>query len=124
MASLLLVEDTPELRELLARGLQHSGYVVTAADNGATALRALEAGTFDVIITDIVMPDMEGLELIRKIRKAHPGMAIIAISGGGHSISESYLELAARFGAERTLQKPFGVDALVAAVQEVLATRH
>ena len=124
MASVLLVEDTTELRDLLARGLQLSGFVVTAADNGTTALRALGADRFDVLVTDIVMPDMEGLELIRTARKSYPGMAIIAISGGGHAISESYLELAARFGATRTLQRPFGVDTLGATVEDVLASRH
>jgi DNA-binding response OmpR family regulator len=98
----------------------NAGHQVTTAPNGAAALRALESGTFDVIVTDIVMPDMEGLELIRKVRKTHASLPIIAMSGGGTGSTQDYLALAANFGAAKTLEKPFALEDLTAAIDEVL----
>lgn len=120
MASILLVDDTPELRKTIERLLTGAGHAVTSAENGAAALRELDRATFDVIVTDIVMPDMEGLELIRKVRKTHASLPIIAMSGGGRGSTEDYLALAANFGAAKTLEKPFALEALKAAIDEVL----
>jgi DNA-binding response OmpR family regulator len=120
MASILLVDDTPELRKTIERLLTGAGHAVTSAENGAAALRELDRATFDVIVTDIVMPDMEGLELIRKVRKTQPSLPIIAMSGGGRGSTEDYLALAANFGAAKTLEKPFALEALKAAIDEVL----
>jgi CheY-like chemotaxis protein len=120
MASVLLVDDAPELRRTIERLLANAGHEVTSAANGTAALRALEGGTFDVIVTDIVMPDMEGLELIRKVRKTYASLPIIAMSGGGRAGAEDYLALASSFGAAKTLEKPFPTETLTAAIDEVL----
>jgi DNA-binding response OmpR family regulator len=120
MASVLLVDDTPQLRTTIERLLKHAGHAVTTAANGAEALRELERGTFDVIVTDIVMPDMEGLELIRRVRKAQASLPIIAMSGGGRGSVDDYLALASTFGAAKTLQKPFPIETLTKAIDEVL----
>ena len=120
MASILLVDDTPELRKTIERLLTGAGHAVTSVENGAAALRELDRATFDVIVTDIVMPDMEGLELIRKVRKTQPSLPIIAMSGGGRGSTEDYLALAANFGAAKTLEKPFALEALKVAIDEVL----
>jgi DNA-binding response OmpR family regulator len=120
MASVLLVDDTPELRKTIERLLVNAGHQVTTAPNGAAALRALESGTFDVIVTDIVMPDMEGLELIRTVRKTHASLPIIAMSGGGRGSVDNYLTLASSFGAAKTLEKPFPIETLKHAIDEVL----
>ena len=120
MASVLLVDDTPELRKTIERLLVKAGHAVTSAPNGTAALRELERGTFDVIVTDIVMPDMEGLELIRTVRKTYASLPIIAMSGGGRGSVENYLTLASSFGAAKTLEKPFPIEALKVAIDEVL----
>ena len=121
MATILLVDDTAELRRTIERLLTNAGHSVTAASNGAAALRELDRGTFDVIVTDIVMPDMEGLELIRKVRKTYASMPIIAMSGGGRGSSDDYLTLAKNFGAAKTLEKPFQIEDLKKAIDEVLS---
>ena len=105
---------------MLERALTLAGHQVTAATDGRNALQILEGGTFDLVITDIVMPEMEGLELIRQIRKQSPAPKIIGMSGGGRGTADDYLELAKRFGAARTLAKPFTVKELTAAVDDVL----
>jgi DNA-binding response OmpR family regulator len=120
MASILLVDDSRELRKTIERLLTSAGHAVTSAENGAAALRELDRASFDVIVTDIVMPDMEGLELIRKLRKTHASLPIIAMSGGGRGSTEDYLTLAANFGAAKTLEKPFALEDLRAAIDEVI----
>jgi redox-sensitive bicupin YhaK (pirin superfamily)/CheY-like chemotaxis protein len=120
MASILVVDDTPALRGLVARVLASAGHSVTQASNGKEALRALQSADFDLVVTDIVMPEMEGLELIRAIRKADPDMKIIGMSGGGRGTPSDYLMLAQNFGAVATLEKPFDSDDLLKAVQSAL----
>lgn len=105
---------------MLERALTLAGHEVTVATNGRSALQILEAGAFDLVLTDIVMPEMEGLELIRTIRKQSPAPKIISMSGGGRGAADDYLELAKRFGAARTVEKPFNVNDLTAVVDEVL----
>ena len=120
MASILLVDDNDQLRRMIERGLTKSGHEVLTAVNGKSALAILPKVKFDLILTDIVMPDMEGLELIRSIRKMNSAAKIIAMSGGGRGTADDYLTLAKNFGATATLQKPFEFDALVKTVDEVL----
>src|SRR5213075_197637 len=122
MAAILLVEDDADLRRVLERGLQLAGHVVTAPPDSVTAAQLIESTAFDLVITDIIMPDIEGLDLIRRIRNAQPDFKVIAMSGGGIGSSAQYLDMARRFGADETLHKPFRIQELIAAVDRALAS--
>ncbi len=119
---ILLIDDDDELRTIMRRMLVAAGYEVQEAASGDAAVARYRQQRSDVVITDILMPDKEGLETIRELRRADPQVKIIAISGGGGQGGADYLELALKFGARRILQKPFTRDELVAAVSEVIAT--
>jgi DNA-binding NtrC family response regulator len=120
VASILLVDDNTELRSVIARSLKLAGHQVFTAENGRVALAILPKVTYDIVLTDIVMPDMEGLELIRSIRKVNPAAKIVAMSGGGRGPAEDYLAMARNFGAIATLEKPFELDRLTKTIDAVL----
>jgi DNA-binding response OmpR family regulator len=120
MAHLLLIDDDKDLREILAMTLVASGHVVRQAKEGREAVTLFQREPADVVITDLIMPGQEGLETIVAMRKRHPKLPIIAISGGVEH-APVYLGLAARLGAQRTLAKPFKIDELLKAIDEVLA---
>jgi CheY-like chemotaxis protein len=121
MCRLLLVDDDHAFRTMLVKLLTRGGHEVRDVEDGRAALRAQREDAADLVITDLVMPDMEGLETIQQLRREHPGIKIIAISGGGRSQPGDYLELAARLGAHSTLAKPFSGQQILAAIDEVLA---
>jgi len=120
MARILLVDDEDLVRQLFEAVLELEQHEVTTASDGNGALAALANGTFDVVVTDIVMPDKEGIEMIMEMRKMKPDLPIIAMSGGGRGSSSDYLEMAALLGAKRTLAKPFSAQELLDAVSAVL----
>lgn len=120
MARILLVDDEALVLQLFEAVLELEHHDVTTASDGNAALAALAHGTFDVVVTDIVMPDKEGIEMIMEIRKLKPDLPIIAMSGGGRGSSSDYLEMAALLGAKKTLAKPFSTQELLDAVREVL----
>jgi len=120
MATILVVDDDDGFRSMLRRTLQRAGHTVLEAADGSAALRALRDVTPELVITDIIMPGMEGIETIRAMRRSHPRLAIIAMSGGGRMKPNGYLEMAQAFGASRILSKPFDNDQLFAAVTEAL----
>lgn len=117
---ILLIDDDRDLRAMLTRALTRFGYGVTEAENGREALARLEAAPVHLVVTDIIMPDMEGIELILKLRRTLPQLPVIAMSAGGRIGPDSYLSLAKRSGAVLTLVKPFGIDEFIAAVKSVL----
>ena len=123
MARILLVDDDANL--LLTHGemLRRAGHQVVTATNGNEALRLAEQSAFDLMITDIIMPDKEGIETILTLRERTPTMKIIAMSGGGQVNANSYLTLAQRLGADHTLAKPFPASALLTAVNLVLGQK-
>ena len=123
MARILLVEDDEAVRDLLRKTLVSAGYDVEEAPNGVVAVAAYRRQACDVVITDLVMPEKDGLEAIMELRRLDPAVKIIAMSGGGRSLGpgQLYLESARLFGALRTLAKPFTAQALLKAVSEVLA---
>lgn len=104
---------------MLMQSLGHAGYGVTVATNGREGLRSFRTEPADLVITDIVMPDQEGISTIIRLRDESPDTPIIAISGAG--ANAHYLDLALKLGASRSLAKPFGPEALLAVVHEVLA---
>jgi len=121
MASILLIDDDNDLRTMTAEILREAGHPVNDAPDGKTGLALYDAGQHDLIITDIVMPAMEGLELIAGLRHATPRPRIIAISGDSQFSGALYLPAAIGLGVQLTLLKPVRPDALLAAVAVVLA---
>jgi DNA-binding response OmpR family regulator len=117
---ILVVDDDEQLRRLLERILEREGYVVVTASDGRAALRALDDAPVDLVVTDLIMPEMEGIETIRSVRSRHPDARIVAVSGGGRAGALGILNAAAHLGADRTLEKPFTPGQLVAVVREVL----
>jgi CheY-like chemotaxis protein len=116
MTKILLVDDNPGLLVMQRGFLEHGGHVVTTATNGKEAVERAQRESFDVLITDLVMPEKEGIEIIIELHKKFPAMKIIAMSGGGRINSKDYLDLAAKLGASKTLSKPFSGKDLLAAV--------
>ena len=119
MGHILIVEDESELRALMERELRGAGHSVTAAANGGEAIRLLEGARFDVVISDLIMPEADGFEVIRKIRRQSPAVPVILTTGGGTGAAAMYLEMARHMGAAETLQKPFTLDELREAVDRV-----
>lgn len=120
MARVLLVDDHGDVRRAMTRALQRLGHHVTGAEDGHAALRALEAQPHDLIITDINMPGMDGIELILAVAERWPALPIIAVSGGGLMPKELLLENASILGAGTTLTKPVDLGELEAAVDSAL----
>ena len=123
MARILLVEDDEAVRKILRKTLVSAGYEVEEAPNGNIALAAYRRQASDVVITDLVMPEKDGLETIRELRRLDPAAKIIAMSGGGRILgpAQLYLESARLFGALQILAKPFTASALLKAVSDVLS---
>jgi two-component system, chemotaxis family, chemotaxis protein CheY len=117
---ILVIDDEDMIRQLVKEMLEVEGYIVTTAANGKEGLQLYQRELPDLIITDIFMPEMEGLETIRTLQRDSSKVKIIAISGGGERGMISFLSHAKRFGALRTLQKPFSRQDLLTSVGEVL----
>lgn len=122
MATILIIDDEESTRTVVQVALERAGYRVLTAENGKHGLRLLEHQAMDLILVDILMPEIDGLELIRFLRKARPACKIIAISGG--SGEWDYLDTAMYLGAHNTLNKPFSLQALLDAVSSQLKTAH
>ena len=122
MARILVVDDEPSIRDLVALVLELDEHEVVTAGDGNSALAEIEKSVFDLVITDLVMPDREGIEIIISLRKSRPQLKVIAMSGGGFGNAGDYLELAAAVGAARTLAKPFTNDQLLKTVRDVLGS--
>jgi len=118
MAKILLIDDDDQVRMLFQVTLEGAGYRVLIAENGKHGLRLLEHQEVDLMLVDILMPDMDGLELIPLLRKTRPASKIIAMSGG--SGVWDYLDTAKHLGANDTLRKPLGPQELLDAVSSQL----
>lgn len=121
---ILVVDDDEAIRQLQTTYLRRVGYEVSSVQDGASALRFLVDEKVDLVITDIVMPGSDGVELIRGLRKEYPELNIIAMSGGGAMSSHLLLHIARSLGVGRTLAKPFGLDELLHAVRAALDPRR
>ena len=120
MPRLLLIDDDALLREMLAAALVQAGHTVVQAEDGRQGVNFFRAEPADLVITDLVMPDREGIETIIALHGKWPALPIVAMSGGD-TRSSVYLALAAKLGACRTLAKPFATDVLLRAIDELLA---
>lgn len=121
MSHILVIDDDDFFRDLVVQMLQQDGHKTTEANDGAKALVLLQRVHPDLIITDILMPHMDGVEFIMELSKQTNNTPLIAISGGRRSISSSFnLESAKLLGVKVTLAKPFNQVALRAAVHEAL----
>jgi DNA-binding response OmpR family regulator len=118
---LLVIDDDELVRATLVDMLQTAGFEVVTAANGRIGIELLETTSVAAIITDILMPEQEGLETIREARRRHPAIRILAISGGGAGGPEiQLLRFAQNFGADLALSKPFTASQLVSAVRTLL----
>jgi len=122
MSRILVIDDDPQIRAMLRMILENEGYDVMDSPDGEIAMDIHREHPANLIITDIVMPEKEGIEVIIYFTQNHPHVKIIAMSGGGLVASDQYLELADKFGADRTFEKPFNPMKMLDAVKELLAT--
>jgi DNA-binding NtrC family response regulator len=120
MAKILVVDDDPQIIRMLEKLLKKEGHEVFSACDGMEAKDRWDENSPDLLITDIVMPQKEGLDLILEVQRERPDLKVIAISGGDRIEPEYYLELAQIIGAYKTLVKPFNPKDLLKAVNELL----
>jgi CheY-like chemotaxis protein len=118
---ILVVDDDQQIRFMLRMTLEREGYELEEAADGKTALALLARQSFDLVITDIIMPGKEGIQVIKEMKRDQPDLKIIAISGGGYVSASKYLDSATDFGADLTLNKPLSRADLLKAVYSLLA---
>lgn len=121
MALILLADDDDQFRDMLEAMLERLGHSVVIARNGNEALKRYREAPTDLVITDLIMPDKEGLETIRELRRGSANVKIIAMSGGGRVTPAMYLKLAAEMGAAAILAKPFSSQQLSDAIKTALS---
>jgi CheY-like chemotaxis protein len=121
MGHILVIDDDAVLRRVITLALEQAGHSVLRCENGRKAIEYLAHAQADLLITDIVMPEMDGVETVRAARRLAPQLPILAISGGGSFAPDDYLGIAQVFGANAVLPKPFRPAELVAKVAAMLA---
>lgn len=122
MARILVVEDAPDFRLMMHEILRSGGHDVVLAANGFAAIQEIGAGEFDLLVTDVLMPRWDGIELIRALARRGRHLPIIAVSGGGPELPAAVsLALTEAAGAHRTLYKPFRAAELLGTVDQLLA---
>ena len=122
MARILLIDDDDSLRTALRLTLTHFGHTVIEARNGKEGMQLFPHAAADLVITDIVMPEKEGLEVLMELRTQVPPVKVIAISGGGRVSPDDYLRIAEKMGAAKVLAKPFSNADLMAAIDALLSS--
>ncbi|HIF20472.1 MAG TPA: response regulator [Gemmatimonadetes bacterium] len=120
MATILVVDDDPELRVLVKSALELCQHEVLSAENGVQALEQLDRHTIELVITDVNMPEMDGIELLVELRNERPDLPIIVMSGGGIMEREVLLENARALGAFQTMMKPLDPNEIEKVVEGVL----
>lgn len=119
--SVLIADDNEELRAVLVGCLSSLGHAVTGVSSGFTARLLLESRCFDLVITDLLMPDGDGLQVIGDVKKRYPTTRILAMTGGGDMLEAKYCARVARdMGAHGALQKPFTTAQLLAMIQRIM----
>jgi DNA-binding NtrC family response regulator len=120
MARILIIDDESQIRSMLRLMLERVGYEVVEAPDGIEGIRQYREKPADLIITDLIMPNKDGIGMIIDLKKEFPNVKIIAMSGGGVNRPEGYLDGAKKLGASRTLTKPIDRDQMLMAVKEIL----
>lgn len=123
MARLLLIDDDDQIRAFLRQMLEREGYEVMTASDGKEGIRLYREQPADLVITDIIMPEKEGIETIRELKRDFQDVKIITISGGGKLAPELYLNLSKQLGALRTITKPFDRKKLLVEIRQILKKR-
>jgi DNA-binding response OmpR family regulator len=124
MAEILVIDDDPVIRRFMVTTLSAAGHTIREAPDGAHGMAAFRTHHPDLVITDIVMPEKEGIEVIREVRKEAPDVAILAVSGSAHG--SFYLHAATVLGADASLAKPFRSEEFLRVVSDLLtrSRRH
>ena len=120
MSTILIIDDDEQFNLMLKSALTIKGYDVDTASNGKEAKALYQSNVYDVIITDIIMPNVDGYEVILDLRRMGMGDRIIAVSGGGRTAADDYLITAKHFDAAATFNKPVDLQALRAKVEEII----
>jgi DNA-binding response OmpR family regulator len=120
LARILIIDDDETYRSLLKNRFEREGFETELAPEGNTGIKLFKQGNFDLVITDLIMPDKEGVETITELRRDYPQVKIIAMSGGGISAAESLLNTAQKLGANRVIVKPFEWDDMLHLARELL----
>jgi len=118
--TVLVVDDDPSIRALIRLYLEGAGYAVAEAGDGRRGMRTLLAAPVDLVILDIFMPEMDGLEVLQKMHEQHRACKVMAISGGSAKIGMDLLGHATIFGADAVLEKPFSEATLIARVADLI----
>lgn len=124
MARVLLVDDDVLVRNVVRLFLERAGHAVAEAADGVEALEAFDTERPDVVVTDLRMPRMNGLEMMMEMRRRWPAAPVVAMSGGGSGDAECWLLLAQDLGAAGTFEKPLDMPALMSTVQRLAAAIH
>jgi DNA-binding NtrC family response regulator len=120
MARILIIDDESQIRSMLRLMLERVGYEIAEAPDGIEGIRQYRENPADLIITDLIMPNKDGIGMIIDLKKEFPKVKIIAMSGGGVNRPEGYLDGAKKLGATRTLTKPIDREEMLKAVKETL----
>ena len=116
----LVIDDEPAVRYALTRILESNGFEVTTAPDGLRGMVQFRSCRPDLVITDLIMPEQEGMQTIQQLRQADPGVKILAISGGGRLVNIDFLQVALHLGADGVLAKPFDSQELLLTVRRLL----
>jgi len=119
MADIVIADDDPAVLRALKGRLKQAGHAIRTATNGVEVLGHVRRQVPDLVITDIIMPECEGIETIVALRRSCPGIKLLAISGGGNAGRASYLSAAASLGADSVLTKPFTTRQLLDAIDAI-----
>lgn len=120
MTRILIIDDDDNVRTSLRMALEDANYEIVEASDGESGLKRFREDPTDLVITDIIMPEKEGIELISDLRKEFPDVKIIAISGGGRAGNNIYLNTSLTLGAMKTFSKPIDLEEFLGAIEELV----
>jgi DNA-binding NtrC family response regulator len=123
MARILVIDDDESITSLLRMVLERHGYEVITAANGREGIRLFEELPADLVVSDILMPEMDGLEALQELRRISPNLKLIAVSGGGARLKMDVLKVAEYLGASATFEKPYKIDDILAAIRQLLSEK-